>query len=117
MLKHLPAFALLGAFLLSCANVVASAFGLGPALTWVTGISFSDSIPTVLGFAVLALLIYSWVESLMSNLAGMAVYVVNILFAPFGYELLALPHWLGLAIALAPLPFYFVMRSLSDRLE
>ena len=117
MLKHLPAFALLGAFLLSCANVVASAFGLGPALTWVTGISFWDSIPTVLGFAVLALLIYSWVESLMSNLAGMAVYVVNILFAPFGYELLALPYWLGLAIALAPLPFYFVMRSLSDRLE
>ncbi|MGB3277515.1 MAG: hypothetical protein WBA82_15115 [Castellaniella sp.] len=116
MLKYLPEVALFGASILSLVNILAGAFGLGPALTWATGLPFWMSITTPLAFVGIGFLIYSWINSLMSNFSGMAIYFLNILLAPFGYALLGLPYPLGLALALAPLPFYSGMRWLSERL-
>ena len=115
MLKHLPGVALAGSLLLSVINVVASAFGLGPALNWATGLEFWLSITTPLALIGIGCLVYSWVNSLMSNFSGMLIYFVNIVLAPFGYELFGLPYFLGLAIALAPLPFYSGLRLIADK--
>lgn len=115
MPKYLPEVALFGASFLSVLNSIAAAFGLGPALSWATGLPFWISITTPLAVVGIAFLAYSWVQSLLSNFSGMAIYLVNIVLAPFGYELLGLAYPIGLVIALAPLPFYSGIRWASDR--
>ncbi|MCB5364073.1 hypothetical protein H0484_09975 [Pusillimonas sp. CC-YST705] len=117
MLKYLPEVAIFGALFLSLLNVLAAAFGLGPALTWATGLPFWVSISTPLAFVGIGILIYSWINSLMSNFSGMAIYFVNVMLAPFGYELLGLPYLIGLAIAATPLPFYSGLRWLSEKFD
>lgn len=117
MLKNLPKLALLGSLLLTLVNIIASAFGLGTALTWATGMQFWFGITMVLALAGIGLLIYSWINSLLSNFSGMAIYIVNICLAPFGYEYFGLPYVAGLIIALAPVPFYSGLKWVSGKFE
>lgn len=117
MLKHLPGVALAGSLLLSVINVIASVFGLGAALSWATGVEFWFGITIPLAMIGIGFFIYSWVNSLMSNFAGMAIYFVNIALAPFGYEFFGLPYFLGFIFALAPLPFYLGLSVISDKLD
>lgn len=117
MFKHLPEIAFFGALLVSLANIVAGSFGLGPALTWATGLPFWLGITTPLAFAGIGFLLFLWIQSLLSNSFGMVIYAANILLAPFGYELFGVPYALGLALALAPMPFYHGVKWLSDQFE
>ncbi|HRL22884.1 MAG TPA: hypothetical protein PLG97_12730 [Alcaligenes sp.] len=102
---------------MSLTNSIAGAFGLGPTLSWATGHSFWVSVTTPLAFTGIGFLIFSWINSLMSNRSGMILYTLNLVFAPFGYGLLGLPYLLGLALAIAPMPLYFGTRWLSDLFE
>lgn len=117
MFKHLSDIAFWGALLLSIVNIFASAVGFGPALTWATGMSFWSGITTTLAFVGIGFLIFSWINSFMSNVSGMAIYSVNILLAPFGYEYLGLSYSLGLVIALSPLPLYTGLGWLSQKFQ
>lgn len=117
MLKHLPTIALFGALFLSIANIIAGAFGLGPALTSVTGRPFWLSITTPLAFIGIGSLVFAWIESLMSSRAGMLIYALNVWLAPFGYELLGFPYTVGLTLAIAPMPLYFGLNWLASKFE
>lgn len=117
MIKKLPDIAFFAAAVLSIINIFAAAFGLGPALTWLTGVEFWSSITTPLALLGIGVLIYSWVNSLLSNLSGMGIYIVNVALAPFAYGLLGLPYAVALAIAMAPLPIYWGLGWLSEKLE
>lgn len=114
MKSHFPAIALFGAFALSLANCLAAAFGLAPALGWVTGLQLWGGVTVPLTLVGLGWLAYSWVNTLMGNRAGMAIYGVNLLLAPFGYGLIGLPWALGAVLALAPVPFYLGLRWMAD---
>ncbi|MCB5408660.1 hypothetical protein [Pseudogemmobacter faecipullorum] len=117
MHSRLPALALAGSLILSLANIIAGAFGLRPALVSLTGLELPGLLLTPLALLAAAALILSWVNSLMSNRAGMGLYLGNALLAPFGYAQAGLPWPLGLALALAPIPFYRGISLLAGRGE
>lgn len=117
MLQYLPSFALWGALFLSVVNIVASFFGLGPALTWVLGLPVWQWMAIPLAVVGIGFLVYRWVNSLMSGFAGMGIFWLNVLLAPFGYGLLGLSYAQGLIIAIAPYPFYFGIRWISDQFQ
>lgn len=114
MRRHLPEIALFGALFLSLLNILAGGFGMGPALYWATDQPFPIFLTAPLAFLGMGFLVYSWLNTLMSNRAGLLLYLVNILVAPFGYALVGAPHSLGLALAIAPMPFYFGIKWISD---
>ena len=116
MTKQLPMIAVFGALFFSLANIVAGASGLGPALQGVTGLSLWPGLTAPLALLGMAALILWWLNGLFGNQAGMILYALNLVLAPFGYLLWGLPLWLGLGLAVAPLPFYHGLCWLSDRL-
>lgn len=115
MLNKLPSIALFGGLILSLANIMAAILGLAPALSWASGWDAPAVAAIPLAIVGYGWLITSWVNSLMNNRAGMLIYAVNILLAPFGYAQAGLPYLLGLALALSPVPFYMGLKSIPYR--
>lgn len=102
---------------ISLVNMIASIIGFSPALTWYTGLHITPVLAIPFVFIIVGILVVSWVNSLMSNYAGMLIYWVNLLLAPFGYHYLGLPYWLGIFFAASPLLIYFGGMHLSDWLD
>lgn len=112
-----PRRILLGSIALSLANAIAAAFGLSPALHRLTDIVVWPVLTVPIAGIGLCAIILVWINSFMTNRAGQLLYVIHIVLAPFGYQLIGLPYLAGLLIALAPMPLYFGLMALSQHHE
>ena len=106
-----------GAFGVSLINILAGVFGISDAVNWLLGSSLPVYLGLPLGLWLWAALVFSWINSKLSNSSGMLIYFANLLAAPFFYQRLGLPYGVGLAIAVFPYPFYLALNRLSDVLH
>lgn len=111
--ERLPALGLWGALSLSAANAIAAAFGLGAAVEWLTGMSIAAVFTVPIAFVVLIVLLWAWLNSLANSRAGMLIYAINLVLAPFGYATAGVPFWIGCCLAVLPLPLYRFINWLS----
>ena len=117
MLNSLTSVALFGSAFLSVINILAGVAGWGPVVAWFVDLRLSGFITVPLALFGIGYLLFSWLESGLSNSAGMAIYLLNVVVAPFGYVSWGLPLWLGIALSLSPIPFYSGVNALSDFLH
>lgn len=115
--RRLPGLTFWMSFGLSVINMIAAVVGLNPALVWMTTFSIYPVITFIVGVITIGLLILSWVNSFMSNRGGILIYLGNVLFAPFGYQVIGFPWEIGLALAVMPYPLYFGMMYVAERGE
>lgn len=117
MRERIPTLTFWISLCISIVNMIVSIIGFSPALTWYTGLQITPVLAILFAFIIVGILVLSWINSFMSNYAGMLIYWVNLLFAPFGYHYLGLPYWLGIVFAASPLFLYFGVMYLSDWLD
>lgn len=101
------------ALVLSLVNMIAGVFGMTMAVEWLLGIDL-PAIFMTFALVLWGALMFSWLNSGMSNAAGMALYAANVLAAPFFYEFLGMPYVIGLLVAALPFPLYFWTQRVID---
>lgn len=116
-LMILPSITFFGALALCLLNIIAAVMGASAAVDWLFGVhvwGWLSGLVMVLAF--LSLILF-WMEAGLSGGFGMAIFWAYVIFAPFTYLGWGLPLWAAIGIAVSPVPFYWGMAYMSDKLD